>query len=155
MLLVVQRITLCLIVGGSSSLSARHNTFSTLSPHIPQFNVSFLKNEFQTFLYLESPWIIESPSNTVWIFLFIFNADICCWCNLCHPNLQKRFMSVDVCDCKNLHFDSSRSYFGSCFHLIQFFMECSSSVMFSMFQVSAWCSGDGKNFEKSISRESC
>ena len=27
-------------------------------------------------------------------------------------------------------------------------MECSSSVMFLMFQWNTWCSGDGKNFEK-------
>ena len=89
--------------GGNSSFSARHNKFSTLSPRIPQFNVSFPKNEFQTFLYLENPWIIELPSNTVCMFLFVFNADIC------DPDLQNRLTGVDVCDCKKLHFDSSRS----------------------------------------------
>ena len=109
MLLVPQWITICLVAGGNSSFSARHNKFSTLSPRIPQFNVFFPKNEFQTFLYLESPWITESPSNTVCMFLFVFNADLCCWCNLCHLDLQNRLTGVDVCDCKKLHFDSSRS----------------------------------------------
>ena len=71
MLLVPQWITVCLIAGGNSSFSARHNTFLTLSPRIPQFNVCFPKNEFHTFAYLESPWINESPSNTVCIFVFI------------------------------------------------------------------------------------
>ena len=106
MLLVPQWITICLIVGGNSSFSARHNK---LSPRIPQFNVSYPKNEFPSFLYMERPWIIEWPSNTVCMFLFVFNADICCWCNLCHPDLQNRLTGVDVCDCKKLHFDSSRS----------------------------------------------
>ena len=82
------------------------------------------------------------------MFLFVFNADICCWCNLCYPNLQNRSMGVDVCNCKKLYFDSLRSKFGSCFHLIQFFMECSSCIMFLMFQWNIWCSKDGKNFEK-------
>ena len=109
MLLVPQWISICLIAGGNSSFSARHIKFSTLSPRIPQLNVSFPKNEFHTFLYLESPWINESPSNTVCMFLFLFNADVCCWCNLCHLDLQNRLTGVDVCDCKKLHFDSSRS----------------------------------------------
>ena len=84
MLLVPQWITVCLIAGGNSSFSTCHNKFSTLSPCIPQFNVSFPKNEFHTFVYLESPWINELPSNTVCMFLSVFNPDICCWCNLCH-----------------------------------------------------------------------
>ena len=95
--------------GGNFSFFARYNKFSTLSLHIPQFNVSFPKNEFHTFVYLESPWINKSPSNTVCMFLFAFNADICCWCNLCHPGLQNRSTGVDVCDCKKLQFDSFRS----------------------------------------------
>ena len=74
MLLVPQWITICLIAGGNYSFFARHNKFSTLFSCIPQFNVFFLKNEFHTFVYLESPWINESPSNTVCIFLFVFNV---------------------------------------------------------------------------------
>ena len=110
-LLAPQWITICLTAGGNSSFSAHHTKFLTLSLslHIPQFNVSFPENEFHAFVYLESPWINESPSNTVCIFLFVFNADICCWCNLCHPGLQNRPTGVDVCDRKKLHFDSSRS----------------------------------------------
>ena len=87
MLLVPQWITTYLIAGGNSSFSARHNKFSTLSPRMPQFSVSFRKNKFHTFVYLESPWINESPSNTVCIFLFTFNVDVGCWYNLCHPGL--------------------------------------------------------------------
>ena len=104
MLLVPQWITICLIAGGNSSFSARHNKFSTLSPRIPQFNVSFPKNEFQTFLYLGSPWIIEPPSNIVCMFLFVFNTDRCCWYNLCHPYLQNRLTGVDVCDYQEVTF---------------------------------------------------
>ena len=95
--------------GGNSSFSARHNKFSTLSPRIPQFNVSFPKNEFHVILYLERRGINESRSNTVCMSLFVYNADICCWYNLCHLNLQNRSTGVDVCDCKELHFDSSRA----------------------------------------------
>ena len=68
MLLVPQWITICLIAGGNYSFFPRHNNFSTLFFCIPQFNVFFLKNEFHAFVYLESPWINESPSNTVCIF---------------------------------------------------------------------------------------
>ena len=57
------------------------------------------KNEFHN----------ESPSNTVCIFLSVFNADICCWCNLCHLGLQNCATGVDICDHKKLYFDSSRS----------------------------------------------
>ena len=77
MLLLPQWITTCLIVGENSRFSARHGRFSTLSHRIPQFKVFFSKNEFHTFVYLESPWINESPSNTVRIFLFAFDTDIC------------------------------------------------------------------------------
>ena len=71
MLLVLQWITICLIAGGNSSFSPRNNKFSTLSPRIPQFNMSFPKNEFHTFVDLARPWINESPSNTVCIFLYL------------------------------------------------------------------------------------
>ena len=122
MLLFPQWITTCLIAGGNSRLSARHNKFSTLSPRIPQFSLSFTKNEFHTFVYLESSRINESSNNTVCIFLFVFNVDICCWWNLCHPGLQNRPTGVDVCDRRKLNFDNSQSQVGSCFHLIQFSM---------------------------------
>ena len=108
MLLVLQWITICLIAGGNLSFSARNNKFSTLSPRVPQFNMSFPKNEFHTFVYLARPWINESPSNTVCIFLFVFNADLCCWCNLCHLGLQNRPEEVDVCE-RKLHLGSSWS----------------------------------------------
>ena len=80
MLLVPQWITTCLIVDVISRFSARHSKFSTLSPRIQQFKVFFSKNEFHAFLYLESPLINESTNNTVCMFLFVFNLDICCWC---------------------------------------------------------------------------
>ena len=57
MLLVPQWITICLIAGGHSSFSALHNKFSTLSPRIPQCNVSFPKNEFHTFVI----WRVLEP----------------------------------------------------------------------------------------------
>ena len=88
MLLVPQWITTCLIVGVISRFSARHSKFSTLSPRIPQFKALFSKNEFHVFLYLESPLINESTNNTVCMFLFVFNLDICCWC-----------VRVSVCVC--------------------------------------------------------
>ena len=109
LLLVPHWITICLIASGNSRFFARHNKFSILSPRIPQLNVSFPKNEFHTFVYLESPWINESPSNTVSIFLFVFNADIRFWCNLCHLGLQNRPTGADACNRKKLHFDSTRS----------------------------------------------
>ena len=79
-----------------SWFSARHSKFSTLSPHIPQFNVSFPKNGFHTYICLGSPWINESPSNTFCIFLFVFNVDIRSWWNLCHSVLQNRPTGVEV-----------------------------------------------------------
>ena len=109
MLLVPQWIAVCMIVGGVSRFSARHSRFSTLSPRIPQFKVFFPKNELYTFAYLESPWINDSPSNTVYIFLFVFNVDICCWCNLCHLGLKNHPTSVDVCDRRKLYFNNSWS----------------------------------------------
>ena len=60
MLLVLQGITVCLIAGGSSRFPTHHNKFSTLSTRIPQFNVSFPKNEFHTFVYLENHHVILS-----------------------------------------------------------------------------------------------
>ena len=96
MLFVPQWITTCLVVEENSRFSARHSKFSTLLPHIPQFNVSFPKNGFHTYIYLGSPWINESPSNTVCIFLFVFNVDIRRWWNLCHSGLQNRPTGVEV-----------------------------------------------------------
>ena len=61
MLLVPQWITICLIAGGHSSFSALHNKFSTLSPRIPQFNVSFPKNEFHTFVIWRVLELLSRP----------------------------------------------------------------------------------------------
>ena len=57
MLFAPQWITTCLVVEENCRFSARHSKFSTLLPHIPQFNVSFPKNGFHTYIYLGSPWI--------------------------------------------------------------------------------------------------
>ena len=40
---------MCLVAGGNTSFSARHNKFSTFSPRIPQFNVSFPKMNSKPF----------------------------------------------------------------------------------------------------------
>ena len=79
-LLILQWITTYLIVDGISRFSARHSTFSNLSPRILQLKMFLQKNGFYTFGYLEIPWINKSPNNTVYIFLFVFNVDIYCLC---------------------------------------------------------------------------
>ena len=109
MLFVPQWITTCLIVGVISRFSARHSKFSTLSPRIPQFKALFSKNEFHAFLYLESPLINESTNNTVCMFLFAFNLDICCWCVRVSV-----YACVGVCVCCVFIFFHREGFFWEC-----------------------------------------
>ena len=80
---------------GNSRFFARHISFNLCLPVYHNWMCPSQKMNSIP-LYIWSPWINESPSNTVSMFLFVFNAGIRFWCNLCHLGFQRVLMLATV-----------------------------------------------------------